>query len=91
MTNYFLGILTGLAVSGLIIGIYYARDIKAHVAQYSFTPVKPRVTFGSEKPADENYPINNPSSGIVIPKTPQRIAWEAENQLDKEVVSHTNG
>lgn len=82
-------IVIGILLSGLFWIGYKLRDIEDSVKQRTEPKTAPSVTYGSEKPANENYPINNPHSNIVLPKTPQQVEAEAKEATRQQALNAT--
>ena len=86
-----IGLITGMLL-GFSIGFlsgYTYRDIndiahKLYERQKSQPEPEPEayVTRGDRRFVKEHL-INQPESAVVTPKTPQRIAWEEEEELRK--------
>lgn len=92
MINLLITALTLLLLSiGGCVG-YFFRDIQDRVKRLENAQVKnkPGVTFGSYRKADELAPTNRPldkKSGVVIPKTPQKIEWDEQQERLKQNMS----
>jgi hypothetical protein len=74
-------------LAGLLIGANWSELQKLRERLEEKPKPRSGVTFGSYKKVDEILPDNtrdpNKKSGIVVPKTPQRIEWEANEQRRK--------
>lgn len=71
-----------LFLIGFTLGVMWreVRDLRDIVNKRE---VIPGVTRGLDKPANE-YHAHGDQSNIVEPKTPQLVAWEAEQKLNKQ-------
>lgn len=49
-------------------------------------PESPTVTMGAYKPPSAVSSPDNRSVGLVEPKTPERVAWEQEQAVEKEAL-----
>lgn len=73
---------------GYILGLHEATLIdKIRTLQGQEREVqKPTITMGDYKPPKEISDNKEKSVGIVEAKTPQRVAWEQENAIEKEAL-----
>lgn len=83
MTDYLLGIITGIALCGINLLVHYARTILESINTANKTKNPSGVTYGAYRQINEN----KESAAIVNPKTPQQIEFEAQEQLRQESLS----
>ncbi len=86
MINFFLGVTFGLVIG--IVGGWYHRELWDQILNLK-KPKEPEPISGvtnTETPVSK-FRDSSESSFIAEPKTPQRIAWEERQAIEKEALS----
>lgn len=83
MISFALALIVGLALG------YFYRDLKDKVVNIQKSldkkEVKPTVTMGAYVPPKARSNTGESKIGLISSKTPQRLEWEAQERLEKEV------
>lgn len=64
-----------------------AEFIKKFTEHQPETPPDPGVTYGAYRPAGYGPVNEGGETGIAEAKTPQRVSWEADQEIEKEARS----